>query len=248
MDRTGKLHYPTGSAAVIITLLAPATITGEVALSRATGLIVTLIAILMADAAGQGLVTGADLRGTVRDASGVTLPEATVVATSLETGNTRVARTDREGRFAIMALPPGFYPVAASFPAFASTQVRNDLAVLLGQVVLVDFDLPPTARESIVVMPTTPVAEVDRTGVSTVIERHQIDALPIIGRNFISFAALTPGVTQTETAIPGAETSGLAFTGQRSRDNNIMVDGLDNNDRNPGQRPGESGSGSGPRV
>ena len=80
-------------------------------------------------------------------------------------------------------------------------------------------------------MPATPLAEVDRTGVSTVIERHQIDALPINGRNFISFAALTPGVTPTETAIPGAETSGLSFAGQRSRDNNLMVDGLDNNDR-----------------
>jgi hypothetical protein len=214
-------------------LLAPAAVAGEVALSRATGLIVTLIAILTADAAGQGLVTGADLRGTVRDASGVALPEATVVATSPETGITRVARTDREGRYAIMALPPGSYRVSAAFPAFA-TQMRSDVPVLLGQVVLVDFDLPPTARESIVVMPTTPVAEVDRTGVSTVIEQHQIDALPIIGRNFISFAALTPGVTPTEPAIPGAETSGLSFTGQRSRDNNIMVDGLDNNDRNLG--------------
>lgn len=199
-------------------------------MSRASGLIVTLLAILTTGVAGQGLVTGADIRGTVRDASGLVLHEATVVATSLETGMTRLARTDREGRYAIMALPPGSYRVFAAFPAFA-TQIRNDVAILLGQVVSVDFELPPTARESVVVVPTTPVAEVDRTGVSTVIERDQIDALPINGRNFISFAALTPGVSPTEPAIPGAETSGLSFAGQRSRDNNLLVDGLDNNDR-----------------
>ena len=134
-------------------------------MSRASGLIVTLLAILTTDVAGQGLVTGVDIRGTVRDASGLELHDATVVATSLETGITRQARTDREGRYAIMALPPGSYRISAAFPAFA-TQIRNDVAILLGQVLSVDFELPPTARESIVVMPTTPLAEVGRTGVS----------------------------------------------------------------------------------
>ena len=199
-------------------------------MSRASGLIVTLLAILATDAAAQGLITGGGIRGTVRDASGAVLHEATVVATSIETGMMRLARTDLEGRYAIMALPPGSYRVSAAFPAFA-TQIRNDVAVLLGQVVSVGFDLPPTASESIVVVPTTPLAEVGHTGVSAVIEGDQIDALPINGRNFISFAALTPGVSPTELALPGAETSGLSFVGQRSRDNNLLVDGLDNNDR-----------------
>src|SRR5262245_25207750 len=174
--------------------------------SRASGLIVTLLAILATDAAGQGLITGADIRGTVRDASGAVLQTATVVATSLDTGLTRNARTDLEGRYAIMALPPGSYRVSAAFPAFA-TQVRNEIAVLLGQVVSVDFDLTPAISESIVVVPTTALAEVGRTGVSAVIEGDQINALPINGRNFISFAALTPGVSPTELALPGAETS-----------------------------------------
>ena len=199
-------------------------------MSRASGLIVTLLAILTTGVAGQGLVTGADIRGTVRDASGLVLYDATVVATSLETGITRQARTDREGRYTIMALPPGSYRLSAALPPFA-TQTRNDVAILLGQMVSVDFELPPTARESVVVVPTTPITEVGRTGVASVIERNQIDSLPINGRNFISFAALTPGVSPTERAIPGAETSGLSFVGQRSRDNNLLVDGLDNNDR-----------------
>jgi hypothetical protein len=176
-----------------------------------------------------GLVTGADIRGTVRDASGLVLYDATVVATSLETGITRQARTDREGRYAIMALPPGSYRISAALAV--RHQTRNDVAILLGQMVSVDFELAPTARESVVVVPTTPITEVGRTGVSTVIERNQIDSLPINGRTFISFAALTPGVSPTERAIPVAETSGLSFVGQRSRDNNILVDGLDNNDR-----------------
>ena len=156
--------------------------------------------------------------------------DASVVATNVETGISRPARTDRDGRYSLTGLPPGSYRVSAAYMSFA-TQVRNDVALLLGQVVSLDFSLPPAAQELIVVLPATPLLEVDRTGVSTVIEGNQIDSLPINGRNFISFAALTPGVVQTERAVPGAETSGLSFTGQRSQDNNLMVDGLDNNDR-----------------
>ena len=42
---------------------------------------------------------------------------------------------------------------------------------------------------------------------------------------------MTPGVTTDRTPQQGATaTSGLSFTGQRGRSNNIMVDGFDNND------------------
>jgi hypothetical protein len=202
----------------------------EVDLGRATGVIGLLIVFLTTQLAGQGLVTGADVRGTIRDASGAAMYDATVVATNVETGVSRTASSDRDGRYTVTGLPPGSYRVSASYTSFA-TQVRNDVALLLGQVLSLDFSLPPAAQEMIVVLPSSPLLEVDRTGVSTVIEGNQIDSLPINGRNFISFAALTPGVIQTEQAVPGAETSGLSFTGQRSRDNNLMVDGLDNNDR-----------------
>jgi len=199
-------------------------------LGRTTGLIGILIVFLATRLAGQGLVTGADIRGIVRDASSAVMYDASVVATNIETGVSRVTLTDRDGRYTLTGLPPGRYRMSAAYASFA-TQVRNDIALLLGQVLSLDFNLPPAAQEVIVVLPATPLLEVDRTGVSTVIEGNQIDSLPINGRNFISFAALTPGVVQTERAVPGAETSGLSFTGQRPQDNNLMVDGLDNNDR-----------------
>ena len=61
--------------------------------------------------------------------------------------------------------------------------------------------------------------------------QQQIESLPINGRNFMSFSVITPGVSLDNTPQQGASaTSGLSFTGQRARSNNIMVDGLDNND------------------
>ena len=67
--------------------------------------------------------------------------------------------------------------------------------------------------------------------VSSVVADQQIQGLPINGRNFISFAVITPGVTIDNTPQQGASaTSGLSFAGQRARSNSVMVDGLDNND------------------
>jgi hypothetical protein len=67
--------------------------------------------------------------------------------------------------------------------------------------------------------------------VATVVGQQQIENLPINGRNFMSFSVITPGVGLDNTPQQGASaTSGLSFTGQRARSNNIMVDGLDNND------------------
>ena len=66
---------------------------------------------------------------------------------------------------------------------------------------------------------------------STVISERQIAELPIDRRNYISFAVLAAGVTTDRTLNQGpAETSGLSFSGQSARANNITVDGLDNND------------------
>jgi carboxypeptidase family protein/TonB-dependent receptor-like protein len=199
-------------------------------LGRSIGTLVTVLLVFAIEAGGQSLVTGADLRGTVRDATGMVVPDATVAAVSLDTGVSRITRTDSEGRYTIAALPPGRYRASATAMPLGS-RVRDEIALLLGQVVLVDFVLLPTIREQIIVEPLTPVMEVDRTGVSSVIVRHQIEDLPINGRNFMSFAALTPGVALTEQARPGAETSGLSFTGQRPDANNLMVDGADHNDR-----------------
>ena len=73
--------------------------------------------------------------------------------------------------------------------------------------------------------------QTNRTELSSLVNQQQIDGLPINGRNFISFSVITPGVSTDHTPQQGPTlTSGLSFTGQRARSNNIMVDGLDNND------------------
>jgi hypothetical protein len=193
---------------------------------------VIVLAGLPVQAWAQARVTGADLSGTIVDQTGSVLPGVSVTVTNVETNVTRTITTDERGRYTAPALPPGSYRLTATLQGFA-TETRDQVVLLLGQGVTMDFQLRLAGTaESVVVVAESPVVAVNRTEVSSVVSQQQIVNLPINGRNFISFAVITPGVTTDRTPQQGASaTSGLSFTGQRARSNNIMVDGLDNNDQ-----------------
>ena len=55
---------------------------------------------------GQTAGTGA-LRGTVTDQSGAVVPNATITATNLDTGQARTATTGADGTYTFSLLPPG---------------------------------------------------------------------------------------------------------------------------------------------
>lgn len=186
-----------------------------------------LVAVLPSAAFAQARLTGADLEGTVVDQSGAILAGASVTVKNVDTNVTRTAATDERGRYAAAALPPGTYDITVTAQGFAP-RTQAGIVLLLGQSITVDFRLAVAGTaEQLTVTGESPVVEVTNTAVSSVLNRQQIDNLPINGRNFISFSVITPGVTTDRTPQQGASaTSGLSFTGQRARSNNIMVDTL----------------------
>jgi hypothetical protein len=86
----------------------------------------------------------------------------------------------------------------------------------------------------VTVTESAPVLDARRTAVAYVVGPQQIRNLPINGRNFISFSLITPGITSDRGSQGVTATSGLSFTGQSPRSNNVMVDGFDNNDTTVG--------------
>jgi hypothetical protein len=178
----------------------------------------------------QGRLTAADIGGTIQDQSGAVLPGVAVTATNTATNQSRTAVTDKDGRYYIGALQPGVYTISVELAGFAQ-QTRKDLRLVIGQLADLHFTLRAGVAEAIVVSAKAPVVDATATSVSTVVGQEQIDSLPTNGRNFLSFSVITPGVTTDRTPQQGASaTSGLTFGGQRARSNNIMVDGVDNND------------------
>jgi hypothetical protein len=182
-------------------------------------------------ARAQARLTGADLVGRVTDESMAVLPGVTITVVNRDTNLTRTATSDAQGGYKIPALPPGTYKVTAGVQGFAN-QTRDGVTLQLGQTVELVFTLKIAgAQEELTIVGESPGVDVTDTSVSSVVGQQQIENLPINGRNFISFSIITPGVTTDRTPQQGASaTSGLSFTGQRARSNNIMVDGLDNND------------------
>src|SRR6266849_2010129 len=85
-----------------------------------------------------------------------------------------------------------------------------------------------------------PVVETTRSSVESVVNDRAVSELPTLGRNFINFTLLTPGVTTD------VRTGDISFAGQRGTLNSLIVDGSDNNNTFFGQTLGRTGSGRGP--
>jgi hypothetical protein len=178
----------------------------------------------------QTRATTADLALSVVDASGAPLPGATVTVTNADTGISRSGVTSADGRRVLPALSLGSYRVRIELNGFRPE--ARDVTVRLGTLSALDVTLQLlSVQQRVDVLEPAPLVDVNRTVVATVIGERQIDQLPIDRRDYISFATLAPGVSTDRTPNQGTtQSSGLAFSGQSARANNITVDGLDNND------------------
>lgn len=80
-----------------------------------------------------------------------------------------------------------------------------------------------------------PIVETTRTSVSSLVNENAIQNLPINGRNFLSFATLTPGVI-----LDPRRGGDLSVGGQRGTLNSLQIDGVDNNNTFFGQTIGRT--------
>ena len=159
-----------------------------------------------------------------------------ITVSNPDAGAVRTAITGRDGRFSMPALSLGTYSIRAELHGF-TVEVLDDVVLTVGSAVDVSITLRVgSITEGVtVVAAESSAVDTSKTAVATVLSQQQIDNLPINGRNFISFALITPAVNTDRGPNQGAAaTSGLVFAGQRPRSNNITVDGLDNNDATVG--------------
>lgn len=187
---------------------------------------------LLSPGSARSQAVNATLSGKITDASGGSVAKATVTASNLATGFSRVAQSGANGEYSIPALPAGEYTVSADFTGFGK-QAKN-IILQVGQTAELDFTLTPGGvAEKVQVEATSELQETTRTQVSTVITEHQIMALPVNGREFIDFALLSPAVTIGDTTSGSTDVivepvTKLSFAGQNIHYNFIAVDGADN--------------------
>ncbi|HXI30604.1 MAG TPA: carboxypeptidase-like regulatory domain-containing protein [Vicinamibacterales bacterium] len=196
-----------------------------------------IVASLLPRLAAAQAVTGTIL-GTVTDTTGATIPGATVTLANLGTGLTRSLVTDDSGEYTAPSLPTGKYRLTAELPGFR-TVTMPDIDLGVDQHLRLNVTLAIGAvAENVTVTAQSPLVQIASSELGTTIAEEQIKTLPLNGRNFVNLTRTVPGVVR---GIPGANIDGagslawrasasFSANGQRPRDNNYMLDGIDNNE------------------
>jgi len=200
---------------------------------RVAGLAGVLL-LVAATALAQG-ASGA-ISGTVRDPNGAILAGAAVEVTNKATGEKRSAMTNEEGVYTIPNLPVGTYTLTASSAGFAAGKA-DDVNVSVSFTTTLDLSLNPQgAAESVTVVGADTSTSLNTTDqqLSTLISNKKILDLPLLSRDPNSLILISPGTTTSDSRL-----GGFVVNGQRERNNNFQVDGVDNNDTEvPGGRFG----------
>jgi hypothetical protein len=195
-------------------------------------LLVLIIVLAVGTPRASAQFDTATVLGTVKDASGATVPDAKVTLTNTETGVNVVRTTAADGNYEFTTVRPGIYLVSAEKSGFAlalmdnvqvqvAARLRVDLQMSVGQV-----------SERVVVTAVSPLVQTDTSQRSQVITSTQIQELPLNGREYSSLALLTTGVRQSalNKSTNGTPREGaFNVNGLRSTFNNFMIDGVDNN-------------------
>ncbi|MET0650716.1 MAG: TonB-dependent receptor [Pyrinomonadaceae bacterium] len=173
----------------------------------------------------------ATLRGVLLDSHGAAVPAATVRATNVANGAARETRTNDEGAYALTNLPPGDYEVRVEATGFAPKVSKEPASLRVGQDVKLDVTLEPGIQEIVDLVGFSPLVDTNTSKVDRVIDKTEIENLPLNGRNFLELALLTPGNAPAPNFDPTkTNTVVISSAGQFGRGGSVTVDGADTND------------------
>lgn len=202
-----------------------------------TGTTICTVGLLFLSTIVWGQTTGSFI-GDVNDPAGLAVPGATITAISPETGLERSVVANTQGEYVIPLLPPGAYNLRVHVAGFQS-QTLTGLTVLVNQTTRADIKLNlPTREESVEVRGHAAGVETATATLNVVIDQADVQNLPLNGRNFLQLTILVPGsvpglqITQNFTpTTAGTNSMNLAqVNGLRSQSNNVLLDGVDNNE------------------
>src|ERR1035437_8621508 len=192
---------------------------------RLLGLIVLALAACLGSFAQS--VSG-DLAGTIFDASGATIPNATIVGKNDATGVETTTKSTATGEYHLSNLPPGTYTVTVTAPGFTKAQLRA-VAVELNKTATTNVKLDVGSNvETVEVSAAAATIDTTTASVQTSFSIASMADLPIAsgGSGVINLSLLKAGVVSSGAVGLG---TGPSVGGQRPRNNNFSIKGIDNN-------------------
>jgi len=191
------------------------------------------IVILLTSSIAYSQEVRASLSGIVSDGSSAPIVGAEVVAINTSTNATQTAATSSSGNYVLPFLAPGKYTLTVQLTGFkkfvrenitlqAQDRARVDIVLELGDI-----------TQSVTVSSDVSLLETESASRSQVIANELIQNVPTQGRNPFQIAWSAAGVIKTGDfrylrSFDIGGTSGISINGGRSRENEVLLDGISN--------------------
>src|SRR6266567_2574390 len=191
-----------------------------------------LTAILTLAVAAHAQTNRGTVSGTVTDPSGAVVARASVALMNTETGVRRNTTTNEAGIYRFDAVDLGRYELKVTHPGF-NAFLATALGVEANRTTVLDVRLGVGSEATAVQVS----AEAEELTVRDGPLRggnflpSQVSQLPLIGLSPLSLARTLPGVVQASgSAVWNPAGPEYSVNGQRTRGNNYLLDGAENND------------------
>src|SRR5689334_16527059 len=191
---------------------------------------VLLLLVLLASQSTLAQTVVGRISGTVQDANGAGVPNASVKVINTANNSERTVTSDDNGFYTITNLPVAVYSIEAEAKGYKKALLSGQSVTADGRVT-VDLKLEVGEVSETVEIVGAAGETVNTTSgeVSRVIDQQQVQNLALNGRNYIQLLSFVPGVAllnddQLELTTSLA-TNNQSINGNRGQTNNVTIDG-----------------------
>jgi hypothetical protein len=170
------------------------------------------------------------ITGTITDQTGGVLPDTAVTIVGEQTQLTRSQKSNSNGSYDFVNLPIGTYTLSFTHNGF-ETQKIPSIPVQADRTATVNTTMQVGQVGTTVTVQASPLMNAVDTTNGYILEKNQIDAIPLPTGSFTGLAILSPGVSAELPGGTGAN-SGLGnqpiwANGQRDTSNSFLLNGVD---------------------
>src|SRR5262252_9616150 len=191
-------------------------------------LFATLSLALIAVTAGAQTSTTGSIEGVVTDPNGATVKGAIVTVTSPNLIGAKTATTNDEGRYQVLALPPGAYHLVVDSPGFGKYE-QEGVAVNLGRTSSVDAALQLATANATVTVTGGAVVDATQNTTGSNVSTDQFSNFPT-QRTVQGLYTIAPTVTRSGLRDATGRDRDPSVAGSSGPENNYFLDGVNTTD------------------
>jgi Carboxypeptidase regulatory-like domain len=190
----------------------------------AVRLAAALALVLVCGTVGVSQVPTGSITGTVKDAQGLSVADAVVTLTNLQTNASYTSKTGSLGGYQFERIDYGLYRVSVAKDGFKAGVINNIKLDAATEYSVVPITLEVgSPTQTVVVEAGAESVQTTSAEVTGTVEKKQIDDLPILDRNPLALLGLQAGVS---AVLPNDSALNTTINGQRTSFSNMTLDGI----------------------